>query len=460
MFNPIAHNLQHTGAPGDDSSCYPGAFQAWRVVVVIFMASVVSTIDRGIFSLVIDPIRHDLQISDVQISLLQGLSFGILYATAGIALGLTADRYSRRRLLALGVLVWSLATALGGMAQNFEQMFATRVMVGLGEAALGPCMVSMVADLFPPNRRGRPISICLMGQAAGVGLSVLLAGLILSIAPARLPAMFPSLAQIAPWRLVFMICGLIGLVVVGLILSIREPARRGARLNPVAGSRLRAAADYFRRDIGVFLPLYLSFAIVSAGFYGTNAWSAAFIIRAYGLSAPETGHALGLATIVGGFAGALIAGNFVDIFARSGGAPRKLKLLVLTPFCALPSCCAIFAPNAAMAIILIPTMLAGFQIYSTTFMTALQDMTPNEMRGIGIAIAGLMNAIIGAVLGPLFIALATEHVYHDPKLVGWGIASVTAPALAVGALLAFVAARNMRLAPRGAGGLRNVALET
>jgi MFS family permease len=442
----------------DSHGLYPGRIRAWRVVVVIFMASIVSTIDRGIFSLVIDPIRHDLAISDVQISLLQGLSFGILYATAGVALGMTADRYSRRRLLALGVLVWSVATALGGLATNFNQMFATRIMVGLGEATLGPCMVSMVADLFPPDRRGRPISVCLMGQAAGIGLSVLLAGFILARLPQGLPAIVPGIGALAPWRVTFIVCGLIGLVVVGLILTIREPARRGIRLTPLAGSRLRAAAAYFRRDAAVFAPLYLSFAAVSAGFYGISAWGAVFIMREFALSAPETGHALGLATIVAGLSGALIAGNLVDILARAGGAGGKLRLLIWTPFCAIPSACAVFAPDPIVAIILIATMIGSFPMFSTALLTALQDMTPNEMRGVSVSITALTNTIVGATCGPLLIALATEHLYRDPALVGWSILTVTVPMTIVGSGLALMAFLGFRRAIRRGTGVGAVAL--
>jgi MFS family permease len=424
-----------------DAKLYPRWFQAWRVVAVVFVTSVVSTIDKGIFSLLIDPVRRDLQISDVQISLLQGLSFGILYASAGVALGLTADRYSRRRLLAAGVFFWSIATVLGGLAQNFNEMFASRLLVGLGEATLGPCTVSLMADLFPPDRRGRPVSTCLMGQAVGVGLSVLLAGFIVSKLPNGLATGFPALGTLAAWRVTFMVCGAIGFVVVALILTIREPDRRGARLIPLAGSRLRAAADYFRRNWRVFLPFYLSFAVVSAGFYGMNAWSAVFIMRQFGLSAPQTGHALGLATLIAGLAGGLIAGNVVDIFGRGRGAGGKLRLLTWIPLLAAPSACAVLAPNASLAIILVSTALSAFSIYSAAFLTTLQDITPNEMRGVGASLAGLLNTIVGLTCGPLMIALATEHLYGAPNLVGWSIMTVILPVTLLGAALAVAAWR-------------------
>jgi MFS family permease len=439
------------------SGLYPSQWRAWPVIGVIFITSIISAIDRGIFSLVIDPIRHDLKISDVQISLLQGLSFGILYATAGVALGLTADRYSRRNLLALGVLVWSLATIMGGFAQNFQELFATRVLVGLGEATLGPCTISIVADLFPPHRRGRPVSVCLMGQALGVGLSVLLVGLILSMLPSGLTIPALSVGTLAPWRVAFIVFGLTGFIVVGLILSVREPRRQGVALKPVGGSRIRAAARHFRRGARMFAPLYLSFAVISMGFYGMNAWGAVFVMRKFGLSAPETGHFLGLATIASGIVGAVIAGNLVDFLGRAGTG-GKFRLLTLVPFFALPGACAVFAPSPFVAIMLLSSNLSSFTIFSTTFLTTMQDIMPNDMRGVGISISGLMNIIIGATCGPLFIALATEYLYRDPKQVGWSILTVIVPMTLLGAGLGVMALRGYRTVASSKGGLLNLAV--
>jgi MFS family permease len=418
--------------------------QAWSAVTIIFMASVVAAIDRGIFSLVIDPIRHDLRISDVQISLLQGLSFSILYAVAGIALGFGIDRYSRRRLLALGILIWSLATALGGLATNFNEMFATRIMVGFGEAVLGPCTASMIADLFAPGRRGRPVSFCLMGLTAGRGLTVLLTGFILSRLPDGIPVSVPGFGILAPWRVTFLVCGAIGFLIFLLILTMREPARRDLRLKGSTGLSMRASFAYFRSRRRVFAPLYLGFAVVSAGYYGITAWDAVFLIRKFGLSAPATGQALGMATLLAGLAGAFVAGNLVDVFSRGQGAVGKLKLLVWTPFIALPGALAVLATTPTLAIIMISITLASFPIYSTAVLTLIQDLTPNEMRGVGASITGLVNTIIGTAGGPLLIALATEHLYGAPKLVGWSMMTVSIPAALLGSLLALHTLRNFR----------------
>ena len=206
--SPVSH-------PKEGSQPYPAAVSAWWLVAIFFLASVVNTIDRGILNLVVDPIRHDLGISDFQISLLQGLSFGLFYATVGVPLGLTADRVQRRWLIMAGVLLWSLATILGGLAPNFGWLFVSRVLVGLGEATLAPCAVSMISDMFPPEKRGRPLGAYLMGQAISNGLSVMLIGGILSAAPTGMFNALPGARGAAPWRIAFVVAGLLGFIVAG-----------------------------------------------------------------------------------------------------------------------------------------------------------------------------------------------------------------------------------------------------
>ena len=156
------------------------------MVLVLAFAGVVSVLDRTILNVIVDPVRADLGLSDVQISVLQGLAFGLFYATVGLPLGLTVDRYARRSLVIAGIIVWSLATLVSGFAQTFEQLFAARLLVGLGEAVLSPAAISLIADLFPPTTRGRPISLFLMGQAAANGLGISVTSFVTNAAAAEI----------------------------------------------------------------------------------------------------------------------------------------------------------------------------------------------------------------------------------------------------------------------------------
>ena len=155
---------------------WPSRWQAWLTIGLLFLASIVSVIDRQILSVVTDPVRAELAISDVQISLLQGIAFGLFYATMGVWLGLVADRTNRRNLIIFGIMLWSVATLGGGIAANFGQFFVSRMLVGLGEASLSPAAISLIADLFAPGKRGRPIGVFLMGQAVANGIALSFAG--------------------------------------------------------------------------------------------------------------------------------------------------------------------------------------------------------------------------------------------------------------------------------------------
>ncbi len=400
------------------------------MVALIVLVGIVATIDRGVLSLVIDPIRHDLGISDIQISLLQGLSFSLFYATIGLALGLGADRFMRSRLLALGVLVWSLGTVAAGLSNGFWSMFASRLLVGMGEGTLGPCAISLICDLFPPVRRGRPMGLYLTGQAVSSGLSVILTGAILRHLPHDLTVPVPGLAPLVlhPWRVAFIAAGLLGLLVAPFVLAVREPARQ----ETVQNSRLSIAESLRillrrRRQLG---PLVLGLAAVAAGFYATLAWGAVSISRHYGLRIVEVAGLLGPASIIAGLLGPCAAGLLVDRIMTRTGAPGRLRLLALMPLLLIPTMLAALMPAAPAAILMLATMLGAYPALATVFFLVLQGSVPNELRGFAISLCGLTNALIGGTGGPLLVAWLGGHVFHG--------AGATADALSLTLLIAML----------------------
>ncbi|KAG5725723.1 hypothetical protein E4T56_gene10394, partial [Termitomyces sp. T112] len=140
---------------------------------------VVSTVDRGMLALVVDPVRRDLAIGEVDIALLQGFAFAVFYVSVGLPLGYVADRVNRRRLLFGGILVWSAGTIACGLAQTFAQMFLARLVIGVGEAVLGPCAVGMIGEMFAPDRRGRPMALYVLGSMVAYGLGSMATGAVL-----------------------------------------------------------------------------------------------------------------------------------------------------------------------------------------------------------------------------------------------------------------------------------------
>ena len=165
---------EHDIAVSSVVQSWPSRRHGWWMIAVFFATAILSYTDRFIFSLLVDPLRADLGISDTQVSLLQGLAFALVYAFAGLPLGRLADLVPRRNVIIAGVLLWSAATAACGFAATFGQLFAARIAVGIGEAALAPAAVSMIADYFPPARRGTALSVFIAGMLRTVHETMLL----------------------------------------------------------------------------------------------------------------------------------------------------------------------------------------------------------------------------------------------------------------------------------------------
>jgi MFS family permease len=133
---------------------FPNPSVAWTTLAILFLAYISSFVDRMIISLLVEPIKADFQISDTQISLLLGLSFAIFYCLAALPIGRLVDIWSRKKIVTVGITLWSVMTALCGLAQNYTQLFLARIGVGVGEASLAPAAYSMLADSFPPKKLG------------------------------------------------------------------------------------------------------------------------------------------------------------------------------------------------------------------------------------------------------------------------------------------------------------------
>lgn len=418
-----------------DHGDYPDRRNAWWMVFVLALAGVVSVLDRTILNVIVDPVRADLGLSDIQISILQGLAFGLFYATVGLPLGLTVDRYARRSLVIIGILVWSVATLVSGFAHTFAQLFAARLLVGLGEAVLSPAAISLIADLFPPTSRGRPISVFLMGQAAANGLGISITSWVTNAAASGRFADWPFVGDLAPWRVAFVACGVAGFVVVFGLLPTREPPRRSAE--PVAGiaEQVRGALGFMWLHRAIFVPLYLGFAVCFLANYGAAAWNPTMLMRTFDVSRAELGAILGPLMLIFSLIGPLIGGMLVDAVMRRDDSLARFGILAAAPLFIIPAGIAALAPSAGLAMLLIATSPAAVAVIGTTTLALLQSMAPAGMRGFAVALTGLINTVIGATAGPLLISVLTERVYGDPRQVGLAIVSVVVPALLIASLL-------------------------
>ncbi len=449
MIDPAKH-MPDVAAPADPPPVDPllGASRsvAWFAVVLLCLAQIVSTIDRGMLALVIDPVRADLGISEIQIALLQGFAFSVFYVTVGLPLGAVADVVNRRRLLVGGIIVWSAATIGGGLAQDFGHMFASRLVIGVGEAVLGPCAVTMIADLFPPTGRGRPMAVYVFGSMIAFGVGSLVSGHILQVAPQGAFASIPLLAGLAPWRIAFVLVGGAGFVVAALLLLLREPARQGLGAGAARKTGLRANLGYFADFRGVFLPLYGALAMFAMGISAATGWGAVLLTRTFGFAIGTAGKALGSGQILWAIAGAALASVIVDRVAGRAGPVGKVYLAGVLALAAIPASLAVLAPNGTIAVVLLSEIMGVSALYGTTMLSVIAEITPVRVRGLSVALYAFVMTLIGGSLGPIAVAFLTERVFAAPSQVGWSIVIVGIAALCISALLACVAARQLQAA--------------
>lgn len=268
-----------TGDTGTDAAQKRYAYE-WYVVLICMLAYIFSFVDRQILALMIEPIKRDLQLSDTQFSLLHGLAFSLFYAFMGIPIALLADRYSRPRIIAIGVAFWSLATAACGLSKNFGQMFLARIGVGVGEAALSPATYSMLSDMFPRHKLGRAVGIYSIGSFIGGGLAFLIGGYVIDLLKSVDSVRLPGVGELRPWQVTFFIVGLPGVLVALLILlTVRDPQRKGLRHDadgrvqkPTAGALFR----FLGRHRGTFCCHYLGFSFYAMILFCLLGWTPAF----------------------------------------------------------------------------------------------------------------------------------------------------------------------------------------
>lgn len=424
--------------PGPEPD-YPAARVAWYAVFVLVLAIILALLDRQILSLLVGPIRRDLRITDTDIGLLQGTAFAVFYATAGLPLGLVVDRVSRRNLLAIAILVWSVMSMACGLASSFWELFAARVGVGIGEACLLPASYSLVSDLFSAEHRGRAAGTLGMAAALGAGGSLIIGAGILRSLKSELVTV-PLFGQIAVWKAMFILIGLPGLPMALLMLTIREPARRGiAGLRAVRGAGLRSFSFFLQQNFRKLLPIIGASALIVCASSAAIYWGPTAMIRRFHLSAGQVGLPFGLATLIGGFLGPLIGGVATDRWIASGRAGGRLTLFTVgTPIAMIGAALLAFWPQPTLAYVGMALVTLGGSALTTAAFTTTQDICPNQFRGQAIALTNLANNLVGISLGPLLVALVTQYVFAQEIRLSAALAVVAVPTFALGLWVAIV----------------------
>lgn len=420
---------------------WPSARRAWYAVAVLQLAYICSFVDRTLLALLVQPIKADLGLSDTQISLLHGLAFAVFYTFLGLPIGWLADRYSRRRIISVGVALWSVMTATCGLAGKFWHLFLARMGVGVGEAALSPAAFSMLADYFPPSRLGRAIGTYSAGIYIGAGLAFIIGGAVVAAVTHAGTLHVPLVGDVQPWQLTFFLVGLPGLFLALLVLTVREPPRRGAR----AQGKITDVVRHVRKNARAILCHFVGFALLSAAFNVATSWAPTYFVRQHGLAAGDAGTWLGLEILFFGGAGIVTGGWLADLLRERGRSDGAIIVGVISGISLTPF--AIAAPLMATATSSL-IAYAPFMFFSSLSFgaaaAAVQLITPNALRAQTSALYLFVNNLLGIGLGPLVTALVTDHVLRDERSVGTSMAIVAGAAAFLAAVVLCAGRRSYR----------------
>lgn len=417
-------------APGDIRHTeYPPSIYSWYVVSVLTLTYTVSFIDRQIMALMIEPIRHDLNISDTQVSLLIGLAFAVFYTLLGVPIARLADRYSRRGIIAAGIAVWCVMTATCGLARNYGQLFLARVGVGVGEGALSPSALSMISDYFPKRTRVRAIAAYNMGISLGTGLAMILGGQIVAHVMQAPPVRLPVVGELFAWQTVFLVVGLPGLVMAALMITVREPLRR-ERLPSSAGKTfhlpLTAVVKFLGSRWRMYGSHFLGMSTVAILAYGLFAWIPTMFIRTWGWTIGEIGLAYGAVVLLAGPLSALGASWLSERFIAQGHQDAHMRAaLCFIGFGIAGAITTGLAPTPWLAIVLLLPASIGTTAATACGLTALMVATPNQMRAQASAMYYLVVNVFGLTVGPTGIALFTDYVFRDTLALRYSVACVS-----------------------------------
>ena len=424
----------------------PSLAYAWFVVAVLALANAVSFVDRLILSLLVQPIKADLHLSDTQFGLLAGLAFAIFYVFMGLAVARWADRYSRKWIVTTGIALWCCMTTATATARNFWQLFVFRTGVGVGEATLSPSAYSLLAGYFPANRLAMAIGVFSVGVSAGTGIAFLLGGALIQWVFAQGTMHLPLLGDVSGWRLVVAWVGVLGLPIALLMLLVREPARAAG----FTAASVREVWQHFRGDWRRYSFIFVGYGTTSVTAYSVMTWTPALYMRQYHASMAAAATTIGVVALLGGVLGGFLGGAYADRLERGGDANAKLRVLA---YCGmgllLP---AVLAP-------FMPTMLGHAAVIFFTFFfgsgasgpagSYIQSITPDRMRAQFGAVYQLSLTLLGATLGPFAVGMLNDRFFHSEAALGQSMALVSALANPIAAWVlwqAFKAGR-ARLSP-------------
>ncbi len=392
----------------------PSRNGATFAIVILFLINILNFYDRNIAGALAEPMRKEFHLNDTQVGLL-GTAFTVLYAIIGVPLGRVADRWSRKRLLAGGMLVWGTLTAMAAVVTTFGGLMVSRLGVGIGEAACAPSGTSWIGDLVAPAKRARALALFMLGVPVGGALSYFFSG---------------PIAQAYGWRTAMVIAAVPAFVLLPVLMFLPEPARGASETH---ASHEAPASIWSVVRIPTMWWIVASGALLNFNMYAIGTFMPALLGRIHGLKAGPAGIATGILYITGGIAGGLAAGWIGDrvIHTRKNGRLIAAAWISLigAPFAYFGA----MQPRGALiaAVVLWTVAYGSLNSYYGLVYSSIQDIVAPAQRGATMALYFMAMYLCGASFGPLLTGRLSDHFARRAADAA-GSATITDAARAMG----------------------------
>lgn len=375
---------------------------AWQIAFALAFVHLVSSLDRHLLSLVLSMVKADMALSDTELGFLQGTAYVLPYAAAIIPAGMLVDRHNRSAIIFAALAIWTLGTAACALSETYPQLVAARMLVGLGQAALVPAATSLIADMFGPLRRGKPIALFTSAATFGRGMALFGGGSLLAFIVAA-PGWLHGLAS---WRVLFLVSLVANVAAIVLLSAVREPPRSlveqgGQALMPILAARWPIYLAYF----GSAAATVLIVQVIAA-------WTPTILVRSFGLSVAQSGMVFGLVVLCVGPAGNVFGGIVLDRLAARGSLAAPARVAAVSLFAAVvagSAFCLVGSLPAALAALAAATFTLA--VATPAGLVAIQQLTPAPLRGrmTGSFILGVTLIALG--IGPVLVGWLGEHMF-------------------------------------------------
>ena len=415
---------------------YPDKKYGYSAVGILTLAQIFAFIDRQIPSMLVEPIKQDFNLTDSQIALLGGAAFSIFYAIMALPIGYAVDRYKRTRVLGIGIFLWSLMTALAGLANSFGRLFGARIGVAVGEAVMAPTSVSLVSDYFPENKQGKPMGIITSGVYIGIGITLLGGGFLIDYLTELGGLNLPLIGYVKPWQATFMIVGVPGLFVALGAFLLTEPKRFDEKVGQGNMEVRKNVFLHINEHKKTLLPMFGGLIFMALIFYSFTFWAPTMMIRTYNISLTEAGFFLGIITIISSIAGTIFSGSVVDYLRNKNYRDAPVRAAMFAVLLAFPPIVLLsFVSSEIAAWICISIYLFFISSFAPLGLLAVSGVSSGNVKGQLAAIHAFLMMAFGLSIGPQLTAFFTDFIFMNSSHLNWSISATGAVVLPISALL-------------------------